>query len=41
MVWKRQIDNSDPKREPTMRFCLKGGYLAVVKEGQEHREEKP
>jgi len=32
VVWKRLIDNPDPTREPTMRFCLKGDYLAVVKE---------
>jgi outer membrane protein assembly factor BamB len=32
VVWKRQIDNSDPTREPTMRFCLRGDYLAVIKE---------
>jgi len=31
VVWKRLIDNSDPTSEPTMRFCLKGEYLAVVK----------
>jgi outer membrane protein assembly factor BamB len=31
VVWKRLLDNSDATREPTMRFCLKDDYLAVVK----------
>jgi len=30
--WKRLIDNSDPTREPAMRFALRGDYFAVVKE---------
>ena len=32
VVWKRLIDQSDPTRDPAMRFALKGDYLAVVKE---------
>jgi outer membrane protein assembly factor BamB len=32
VVWKRLLDNNDPTREPAMRFCLKGDYLAVVKQ---------
>jgi len=32
VAWKRLIDQSDPTREPAMRFALKGDYLAVVKE---------
>lgn len=30
--WKRLIDAKDATREPAMRFALKGGYLAVLKE---------
>jgi len=32
VVWKRLIDQSDPTREPLLRFALKGNYLAVLKE---------
>jgi outer membrane protein assembly factor BamB/tetratricopeptide (TPR) repeat protein len=32
VVWKRLIDQSDPTRDPAIRFALGGDYLAVVKE---------
>ncbi len=32
IVWKRLIDQSDPTRDPALRFALKGDYLAVVKD---------
>jgi outer membrane protein assembly factor BamB len=31
VIWKRLIDNNNPASEPTIRFCLQGDYLAVVK----------
>ncbi len=35
--WKRRIDANDATREPAMRFALKGGYLAVLKEDYDQK----
>jgi outer membrane protein assembly factor BamB/tetratricopeptide (TPR) repeat protein len=37
VVWKRQIDNMDASRAPSMRFALRGDDFAVVKENYDQK----